>query len=182
MRRETYCLLSFLPQMPSSVGLWWDQSEEKQDVLFTYTTMKTGVVLYCSRCFSLSSQIPLISNINPHVRYLELSKFWVLHRLFLLQTFFLEWKSICRQTKKCGFAQESSLSFWYPLEQKGSVAVLWFSSLTCVSLLFTDILDFSSGWHYYLKGSFLYFRCESWILPILPWLCVEGWWLWCLLF
>lgn len=71
----------------------------------------------------------------PHVHSPRLSNWWAFQRLCLPLAFFLKQKYVCRQRIKGTFAERTSLSFWAPLQQKGSVAALRFSSPACVSSL-----------------------------------------------
>lgn len=86
--------------------------------------------------FILSSQTQLPKRkFWPRVHSPRLSNLWAFQWLCLPLAFFLKQKYICRQRIKGTFAERTSLSFWAPLQQKGLVAALRFSSPPCVSLL-----------------------------------------------
>lgn len=184
-RDMLFCL--FFPECP----IPWasDESKRRESIMcFSSTGPKKQATIFLHLLFSVFFYIflpkpnYLREERNPRKHNPWLSNFLALHKLFLLQAFFLKQKWICRQSIKGSSTEGGSLSFWDSSEQKGSAAALWFSSLTCVSLLFTEIINSSSRWYRYLKESLPAasdMKVDFYIF--LPDLC-KGWWLWCLLF
>lgn len=140
-RDMLFCLFFFW--LSHSVVLWWEQVEGKHYVLFIYRTKKTGnyispFIVFCL-FLHLSSQTQLLKRRDKnHASITPDSNFLALHRLFLLQAFFLKQKWICRQSIKCSWTKGGFLSSWDSSEQKGSAAPLWFSSLTCFLTIYRN--------------------------------------------